>query len=504
MCEDQYLKTLDKGDYRVKVNGVPDQSTWTCTRCITAGQSSLITGLPGLPKTIVKQCYCKDNFDGYMYYPVPEFSAGWCQAKRRNRQSLKNIYLSPLGYELNSKEEALTQLEFEKTVHDNLLLSREAEYKEYREQVAAERKPKGRDRKGAGARVKRTALTPEKRTSGRNTTSTALTSFSLPNDHLPGTSTTAATTPAAAAAVAPAAPVLPAADEDGVLSTGKLCDFRTPPGCRLVWHTVLTPGEKVQPLVQDSATHPAHSIAVTVPVTVAAGDGDANGCDGDVNTAAVDAVTSDGHTARLVCNTDTAATAAAVEMPSAAVALSSAPPSEPALPSKVSGKGTVPITAVNLPQGGFFGLDEYDIRAHLEALPGSELCVGYRFSAVAEIRESLISECRTDVYRILEKKSIDQRLVTLLLQERSHWSKQKSEMYTTMRQQAAPAPVLALEDSTQTALPVTATSTAMVRCSPIKIRYDMLCYFMICYVKPCYIMLCCIMSCYVIFCYVMI
>ena len=476
MCEDQYLKTLDKGDYRVKVNGVPDQSTWTCTRCITAGQSSLITGLPGLPKTIVRQCYCKDNFDGYMYYPVPEFSAGWCQAKRRNRQSLKNIYLSPLGYELNSKEEALTQLEFEKTVHDNLLLSREAEYKEYREQVAAERKPKGRDRKGAGARMKRTALTPEKRTSGRNTTSTALTSSSLPNDHPPGTSTTA-TTPAAAVA-----PVLPAADEDGVLSTGKLCDFRTPPGCRLVWHTVLTPGEKVQPLVPDSTTNSAHSTAVTLPVTVAAGDGDANGCDGDVSSADVDVVTSDGHTAPLLCNTDTAAatTAAAAEVPSAPVLLSSAPPSEPALPSKVSGKGTVPITAVNLPQGGFFGLDEFDIRAHLEALPGSELCVGYRFSSAAGIRETLISECRTDVYRILEKKSIDQRLVTLLLQERSHWSRQKSEMYTTMRQQATPAPALAVEVSTQPVQPATATSTAMVSCSPVELRYVILCYVTLC------------------------
>ena len=198
MCEDQYLKTLDKGNHRVTVNGIPDQSTWTCNRCLTAGQSSLITGLPGLPKSIVKQCYCKDNFDGDMYYPVPEFSAGWCQAKRKNRLAFKNNYLSPLGYELNSKEEALIHQEFEKTVHDNLLLSREAEYKEYREQVAAERKPKGRG-KGAGARVKRTALTPEKRTSGRNTTSTTLTSSSLPIDHLPATTTTAT---AAVAAVA--------------------------------------------------------------------------------------------------------------------------------------------------------------------------------------------------------------------------------------------------------------------------------------------------------------
>ena len=409
----------------------------------------MITGLPGLPKSIVKQCYCKDNFDGDMYYPVPEFSAGWCQAKRRNRLALKNNYLSPLGYELNSKEEALTHQEFEKTVHSNLLLSREAEYKEYREQVAANRKPKGRDRKGAGARIKRTSLTPEKRTSGRNTTSTALTCSSLPIDHLPATSTTTTTsTPASASAsaavVASAAPVAAAAvDEDGVITTGKLCDFRTPPGCRLVWHTILTPGEKVQPLIQDSA---AHSTAATVAVTpVASGGGGGGGEMSDADALAVS----------LDCNTDSVATTAAAVAFSTPLPLPSLS-SEPVLPSKVSGKGVLPITTLNLPQSGFFGLDEQDIRAHLEALPGSELCVSYRFSSSAEIRETLIAECRTDVYRILEKKSIDQRLVTLLLQERSHWSKLKSEMYTTMRAQATPVlgPCTEIMES--------ATSTAMV------------------------------------------
>lgn len=461
MCEDQYLKTLDKGRHRVTVNGIPDQSTWTCNRCLTAGQSSLITGLPGLPKSIVRQCYCKDNFDGDMYYPVPEFSAGWCQAKRKNRLAFKNNYLSPLGYELNSKEEALTHQEFEKTVHDNLLLSREAEYKEYREQVAAERKPKGRG-KGAGARVKRTALTPEKRTSGRNTTSTTLTSSSLPIDHLPATTTTAT---AAVAAAALAAPVVAAVDEDGVITTGKLCNFRTPAGCRLVWHTVLTPGEKAQPLIQDNAPQ-STAMTVVVNPTPESGDGD-----GGVSSACACAeeATSDGLASSLDCNTDavTTATTAAVS-----VTLSTAHPSlsEPLLSSKVFGKGVLPITPHNLPQSGFFGLDEHDIRAHLEALPGSELCVGYRFSSAAEIRETLIAECRTDIYRILEKKSIDQRLVTLLLQERSHWSKLKSEMYGTMRAQAKPVvgSVTPCSDS--------AASTAMVSLQ----TYAMLYYVMSC------------------------
>ena len=481
MCEDQYLKTLDKGFHRVTVNGVPDQSTWTCNRCLTASQSSLITGLPGLPKSIVKQCYCKDNFDGDMYYPVPEFSAGWCQAKRKNRLAFKNNYLSPLGYELNSKEEALIHQEFEKTVHDNLLLSREAEYKEYREQVAAERKPKGRG-KGAGARVKRTALTPEKRTSGRNTTSTTLTSSSLPIDHLPATTTTAT---AAVAAVALAAPVIAAVDEDGVITTGKLCNFRTPAGCRLVWHTVLTPGEKVQPLVQDNV---AHTTAMTVVVNPSADGGDG---DSGVSSACAEEAISDGLPPSSDCNSDTVTTTAAAAV---SVTLSTALPSllEPLLPSKVFGKGVLPITPLNLPQSGFFGLDEYDIRAHLEALPGSELCVGYRFSSAAEIRETLIAECRTDIYRILEKKSIDQRLVTLLLQERSHWSKLKSEMYGTMRAQAKPV-VGSLTQCSDSA-----ASTAIVSSQ----AYPKLCWIMSYFIMFCRVVLCSVMLYYVMLCYV--
>ena len=156
ICEDQYLKVLDnRGIFKNDKNTTSSASTststnstansksknnasnenesiWICNRCNKASQSTIDTGLPGLPKSIVKQCYSKNNFNGNIYYPTPEFGAGWCQAKRRNKLALKENYLSPLGYELNSKEEAILHLEFEKTVHENLLLNRENEYKEYR------------------------------------------------------------------------------------------------------------------------------------------------------------------------------------------------------------------------------------------------------------------------------------------------------------------------------------------------------------------------------------
>jgi hypothetical protein len=383
MCEDQYLRTLQRGVYKAaSKDGTPDEASWICRRCETAAQTPIITGLPGLPKSIVKQCYCKDNFEGRMYYPVSEFGAGWCQAKRRNRLALKNVYLSPLGYELHSKEDALTHQEFERAVHDNLLLSRETEYKEYREHVAAERKPKGRQTKGS--RHKRPALTPEKRTSGRATNS-SYASSSVP-DALP---TVPISAPAHVTVTAPSV----AADEEGIMSTGKLCDFKTPAGCRIAWYTALSHGEKA---------HSKSESNTVVSSTSTAAIGIGNAVDECIN--------------------DPTQSLSDISHINAAV-----------LPFKVHGKGVLPITHHDLPMSGFFGLDEEDIRAYLEALPGSELCVGYTYSAAVEVRDALIAECRADSYRLVEKKSIDQRLVSLLLKERSHWHSHKNETYAAMR-----------------------------------------------------------------------
>ena len=55
------------------------EGIWICNRCNRASQSPIDTGLPGLPKTIVKQCYSKNNFNGNIYYPTAEFGTGGCR-----------------------------------------------------------------------------------------------------------------------------------------------------------------------------------------------------------------------------------------------------------------------------------------------------------------------------------------------------------------------------------------------------------------------------------------
>lgn len=361
MCEDQYLRSLSHGMYKAASrDGAPDEASWICARCVTASQTPIMTGLPGLPKAVLKPCYGKDSLDGHMYFPAPEFGAGWCQAKRRNRLALKNIYLSPLGYELFSKEEALAHQEFEKNVHVNLLISRETEYRETRESEVGEKRPKGKQGKGHGksARHKRAVLTPEKKSPGRHYSSTALSSSSSSPPLSPLSSKPIP--------IPVPAPFASSADEEGMLSVGKLCDFRVPTGCQLIWYADLSLGEKEK----EKSSIPQGTEEPSISKQCVA---------------------------------------------------------------HLSSLGIKPITSVTLPLGGFFGLDEYDVRSEIEALVGSEECVGYHFWAAKEIRDSLIAECKADSYRMVEKKSIDQRLVALILEEKNHWVRAKTEHYASFR-----------------------------------------------------------------------
>ena len=165
-CEDQYLKTLQNG--RFQTDGQDD--SWICWRCDEAQKLPIAFGLPGYPIDVVAPRYDKDNFPGgWMFHPVPEFGDGWCQAKRINRQGLQNVFLSPLGYELTSKADAAAHKEFEKTVNDTLLAAREAEFKEWREQVKSSGGKKGAQQKPQGRHKReRTGASPERRTSGRS------------------------------------------------------------------------------------------------------------------------------------------------------------------------------------------------------------------------------------------------------------------------------------------------------------------------------------------------
>ena len=86
-----------------------------------------------------------------MFQPTFDFGPmGWCQARKTKGQGQRNVYFSPLGYELLSKEEATAHKEFEKTVNDQLLASRAAEFKEWKEQMKAG-SGKGQQARGASS-----------------------------------------------------------------------------------------------------------------------------------------------------------------------------------------------------------------------------------------------------------------------------------------------------------------------------------------------------------------
>ena len=85
------------------------------------------------------------------------------------------------------------------------------------------------------------------------------------------------------------------------------------------------------------------------------------------------------------------------------------------MPTKVSGgKACLEISSWGenpslIPCGGFYGLDEPDIRECIEALPHADVCCHplYRFTYTGDIREGLINECKGDLYRFHEGKFVE-------------------------------------------------------------------------------------------------
>ena len=347
----------------------------------------------------------------------------------------------------------------------------------HREQIAANRKPKARQEKASsnvGTRHKRSVLTPEKRTSGRNA-SVATTSIS-----------TEVVVPTLSTLAAPAV----IADEEGSILIGKLCDFKTPVGYQVTFHAILSPGEKVPRKmgVTDVTTTAISNEVGNLNVAVNSTSGGSNGHSGaatvlgaptinstDINDPSTSLMLkeihphSDKHSLPLE-NTQSISLSLPLtsSLPVSANSTNSTVTTVPStnvttsnsLGCKVAGKGSVPITNINLPLSGFFGLDEYDIRTCLEALPNSEQCVNYHFSTASEIRDQLISGCKADLYRIVEKKSIDERMVSLILKERKHWESCKSLLYTQMRgPYVHPKQVNTASNLNPTPVPVPGTST---------------------------------------------
>ena len=157
------------------------------------------------------------------------------------------MFLSPLGYELNSRDEALAHLEFEATVNETLLETRAGEYRQYRENVKGVKKG-GQGQKQQG-RHKKAVNSPERRMSGRqgagagqNGEATASSSSS---------SSSASSSSSSSSSVTIASPPV-AGDEEGLLPTGKLCSFETPPSHSIQWRATLAADERNSVLLPHS------------------------------------------------------------------------------------------------------------------------------------------------------------------------------------------------------------------------------------------------------------
>jgi hypothetical protein len=131
-CDDQFLPS-SVGLRSAKAAA----KSWSCSRCQVS--LDLSDGdLKGEP--FVKGGQQPDNI-AYLaseagkdvFVPAFEMGGGWFQAKKKGKgasSGLKNLFLSPLGYEVHSKEEIRNQIEFEKEIDEELRTARAKEWKE--------------------------------------------------------------------------------------------------------------------------------------------------------------------------------------------------------------------------------------------------------------------------------------------------------------------------------------------------------------------------------------
>lgn len=120
-CEDYYLPS----SVGLPASRAHSKSKWGCARCTHAFELGG-NNLGGDPfPADMDSPYPASN----IFVPVAELGVGWLQA-RRKRGGLKNLFLSPLGYEILSKDLIDTQKEFENTVDKELLVARAKEFQE--------------------------------------------------------------------------------------------------------------------------------------------------------------------------------------------------------------------------------------------------------------------------------------------------------------------------------------------------------------------------------------
>lgn len=109
--------------------------SWACKRCSAALETASNLSLNddpfgNSPKIIaIEDTYSCAQFGNHVFVPANDIAEGWYQAKKKNGNGLKNLFLSPLGYEV-SKDDIAAQSEFEKGIDDDLMAARAKEFLE--------------------------------------------------------------------------------------------------------------------------------------------------------------------------------------------------------------------------------------------------------------------------------------------------------------------------------------------------------------------------------------
>jgi hypothetical protein len=196
-CEDQYLPSALK---------LPSSKlglkTWGCPRCRRAmelGENDM-SGNPFANLT-VDLPYCCGEFGGNIFIAAPDIGTGWNQARRKYRN--KNIFLSPLGYEVYSIEDVNLQKDFESTIDHDLVNARAKEFKELCGDKKSSNEKQVTRRKGRKVKRKVNVDADEEDSNANASTSSPIDAKFL--------------------------------EEEGRIVTGKLVDFKVPIGYHLSW-----------------------------------------------------------------------------------------------------------------------------------------------------------------------------------------------------------------------------------------------------------------------------
>jgi hypothetical protein len=157
-CEDEY--------HPQSLGYTKIMQKWACSRCAKAQKFASLKFLEGSgPQSsyyIDESPYSKEKVDIdilCVYLPQSELGLGWSQAKRRKRNALQNIFLSPLGYEVMSKKDVGLQIEYENKVNNDLYLAREKEFIDYLKKYKNESKKVAKKSNTRGRHHKRTTVT---------------------------------------------------------------------------------------------------------------------------------------------------------------------------------------------------------------------------------------------------------------------------------------------------------------------------------------------------------